>query len=282
MKKPCQLLLSILLLAACQPATYKGYSHLNEHTQHRLIELGDGEGGAAQRGDYVSALITFCSLQGDTLYHQPAPVTFQLHSVNALDTAFTLFNVGDSVSLIWEKQHPLKSVLNVVYPVDTLNEIMINFRITALRTARQFYEDSLYYVKDARLLEQVYLADYLRAYGLQPENSTNGIYFMPLHQDSTRRALQVGNTIEVGYTARFLDGRIFDATSNWSEPFIFEYGLPLQIIDGLQSALSLMNEGDEAKIIIPSHLAFGNTGSSTGTVPPFTSVVYHLRLKKIY
>jgi FKBP-type peptidyl-prolyl cis-trans isomerase FkpA len=42
-----------------------------------------------------------------------------------------------------------------------------------------------------------------------------------------------------------------------------------------------MKPGGKAKIIIPSYLAYGERGSSTGTVPPFTPVVYQVHLIEI-
>ena len=42
-----------------------------------------------------------------------------------------------------------------------------------------------------------------------------------------------------------------------------------------------MKEGDKTKIIIPSQLAFGEYGSSTGLIPPFTTVIYNLEIIKV-
>jgi FKBP-type peptidyl-prolyl cis-trans isomerase len=39
-----------------------------------------------------------------------------------------------------------------------------------------------------------------------------------------------------------------------------------------------MNEGAKAKFIIPSHLAYGEDGSSTGIIPPYTTVIYEIEL----
>ena len=42
-----------------------------------------------------------------------------------------------------------------------------------------------------------------------------------------------------------------------------------------------MSEGEKALVILPSDLAFGETGSSTGIIPPFTSLLFEVELKKI-
>ena len=40
-------------------------------------------------------------------------------------------------------------------------------------------------------------------------------------------------------------------------------------------------EGDKAAIILPSGLAWGSKGSSTGIIPPFTSVIYEIDLVSV-
>jgi peptidylprolyl isomerase len=42
-----------------------------------------------------------------------------------------------------------------------------------------------------------------------------------------------------------------------------------------------MNEGEKAKFIIPSQLTYGKKGSSTGIVPPYTTVIYEIELVKL-
>jgi len=54
-----------------------------------------------------------------------------------------------------------------------------------------------------------------------------------------------------------------------------------QVITGLEIGIKKMREGGKAKIIIPSQLAFGENGSSTGIVPPYTSVIYEVTMLKV-
>ena len=61
-------------------------------------------------------------------------------------------------------------------------------------------------------------------------------------------------------------------------PFSFVWGEDGQMIPGIINALSHMKAGGKAKIILPSPLAFGANGSSTGIVPPHTPVIYEVEL----
>ncbi|MGZ3885263.1 MAG: FKBP-type peptidyl-prolyl cis-trans isomerase [Bacteroidia bacterium] len=42
-----------------------------------------------------------------------------------------------------------------------------------------------------------------------------------------------------------------------------------------------MKKGDFVKIILSSWLAFGETGSSNGTIPPFTPLLYEIKLIEV-
>ncbi|PJB13827.1 MAG: peptidylprolyl isomerase, partial [Flavobacteriales bacterium CG_4_9_14_3_um_filter_32_8] len=59
------------------------------------------------------------------------------------------------------------------------------------------------------------------------------------------------------------------------------YGSPDQVIKGLEIAINGMKKGEKSKIIIPSQLAFGEEGSSTQIVPPFTTVIYELEIVNV-
>ena len=86
-----------------------------------------------------------------------------------------------------------------------------------------------------------------------------------------------GDRIRVGYRGYFLNGRLMDE----GEPdFRMSYGDPSQLINGLNNVMAVLKEGQNAKIIIPSRLAFGSNGSSTGIVPPYTPLLYEISVNR--
>jgi FKBP-type peptidyl-prolyl cis-trans isomerase FkpA len=82
----------------------------------------------------------------------------------------------------------------------------------------------------------------------------------------------------VHYEGRFLNGKFFDSTRQRNDPFQFVYGQQWQVVKGMEEAIGMMHEGEKALFIMPSGLAFGQTGSSTGIVPPFTSLIFEVEL----
>jgi FKBP-type peptidyl-prolyl cis-trans isomerase len=113
-----------------------------------------------------------------------------------------------------------------------------------------------------------------------PQNATdNGLYIIP-EKNGTGIEVAVGKTIEVSYKGYFLNGTCFDSITV-KQPLEFIYGNDMQVIAGIDVAIGKMKEGDKSKIIIPSHLAFGEKGSTNGLVPPFTTLLYELEILKV-
>ncbi len=81
----------------------------------------------------------------------------------------------------------------------------------------------------------------------------------------------------VAYTGYFLDGRVMDH----SDSLGIRYNDTLQLIEGLNYVIKKLEVGQSAKIILPSQLAFGDRGSFNKTVPPFTPLLYEIKLMQI-
>ena len=70
-------------------------------------------------------------------------------------------------------------------------------------------------------------------------------------------------------------------TERWQDSLKFVYGSPDQLIEGLELGIQGLREGAEAKLIIPSHLAFGKEGSSSGIVPPYEPILYEVKILSV-
>lgn len=84
------------------------------------------------------------------------------------------------------------------------------------------------------------------------------------------------DAVSVSYKRYFLDGELnFETT----KPVAFRLGEGAEI-RGLEEGIMMMNEGDSARFIVPSHLAFGLTGDGN-TIPPAATLYYDITLHKI-
>jgi FKBP-type peptidyl-prolyl cis-trans isomerase FkpA len=123
------------------------------------------------------------------------------------------------------------------------------------------------------------LRNFIEQQKIDVEPTESGMYFISV-RPGTGKAVEIGDVVTVQYEGRFLNGRFFDSTIKSKQPFEFVYGSEMQVIPGIEYAIGRMREGEKALVILPSELAWGEKGSSTGIVPPFTSVVYEIELLK--
>ncbi len=129
---------------------------------------------------------------------------------------------------------------------------------------------------DEQLLIHRYLAK--NKWNVQPDSS--GIYFIP-EKSGSGECPKTGQTLTVVYSGMLFNNRVFDSSEMGSGNFSFKWGDQDQMLPGIIRSLTHMKAGEKAKIILPSPLAFGTEGSSTGIVPPHTPVIYEIELVSV-
>ena len=115
---------------------------------------------------------------------------------------------------------------------------------------------------------------YIEAEGITTEPTASGLYYIETKEGTGVQAT-AGNVVHVHYQGQFLNGQIFDSSYERQAPIIFTLGTGA-VIAGWDEAIALMKEGGTAKLVIPSGIAYGATGS--GSVPAYTTLVFYVEL----
>ena len=89
----------------------------------------------------------------------------------------------------------------------------------------------------------------------------------------------IGKNVKVHYKGQLIDGTVFDSSFKRNEPIEFTLGIG-QVIKGWDEGLALLSEGDKARFIIPSELAYGETGAG-GVIPPNANLIFDLELVSV-
>lgn len=87
-----------------------------------------------------------------------------------------------------------------------------------------------------------------------------------------------GDKITVHYKGRLTDGAIFDSSYGRNQPFSFVLGTG-QVIQGWDDAFAMMQTGDQAEIIIPPALGYGN--EAMGKIPANSTLIFNVELLSV-
>ncbi len=118
------------------------------------------------------------------------------------------------------------------------------------------------------------IKDFLRRYKWNVEETGSGLMYYIYKEGSGEKA-EKGKLAVLNYKVFFLTGDLIESSEE-SGQLIFRIGKE-KIIAGLQEGILYLREGDKAKFIIPSHLAYGLVGKP-GKIPPKTTLVYDIEV----
>jgi FKBP-type peptidyl-prolyl cis-trans isomerase len=120
--------------------------------------------------------------------------------------------------------------------------------------------------------------DFIRRYHWNMQKTNTGLRYM-IYQKGTGPAALNGSRVEIRYTLSLLNGDVV-YRADTSATFSFETG-KRNVVSGLEEGVMLMNRGSRAKLIVPSHLAFGLLGDMD-KVPAQAVLVYDVELCNIH
>jgi FKBP-type peptidyl-prolyl cis-trans isomerase len=90
---------------------------------------------------------------------------------------------------------------------------------------------------------------------------------------------EAGDRVSLLYTVTLLTGDTIYSSDQDGGPLTFRAGRA-EVISGLEEGILLMKEGDQAKFIIPSHLAYGLTGDQE-KIRDKVTLVYDIKLLSV-
>lgn len=93
---------------------------------------------------------------------------------------------------------------------------------------------------------------------------------------SSPKTKNLDSTLIIQYKGYFLNGRQMDESP---PDFKYKPGTPDQLLKGLNIVINYLKRGENAKIILPSHLAFGELGSKDLKIPSYTPLLYEITIK---
>ena len=110
------------------------------------------------------------------------------------------------------------------------------------------------------------------------EKTSSGLRYKMISEGNGKKA-EKGQTVSVHYKGMLPDGTVFDSSYKRKEPIEFPLGKG-HVIEGWDEGIQLLKEGDKARFVIPSNLAYGSRGAG-GVIPPDATLVFDVELVKV-
>ncbi len=144
---------------------------------------------------------------------------------------------------------------------------------------------------DQRSLEKNLIKTYITDEEITDiEEMSIGIYYK-LNESGEGDMPKKSDAVKIKFVGKYLDGTVFDKTTG-SKTFSFTIGNE-SVIEGLEEGIKLMQEGEKASFIIPSHLAYDSSlqvfpeevredlldnNLITQEIPPFSILIIDVEL----
>ena len=131
--------------------------------------------------------------------------------------------------------------------------------------------------KQAVKVEDRQIEDFIGRNGWQMQKTGTGLRFM-VYEKGNGELTEEGKIAEFEYSVQLINGDlVYSSDETGTKEFLIGRG---GVEAGLEEGILLLHEGDRAKFILPSHLAFGLLGDQD-KIPPKATLIYDVKLLKI-
>jgi len=266
------LLLLALTTFACS-SKYSGFDKTANGLYYKIIK-GSKDTIKPKLGDWVSVQMRWQykdSVMFDSRKSQGGmPVRFQVPASDFKGDIYEgikLLSAGDSaVFLINSDSLFLKTFHQPKRPkfVDTNSVITFNIKLLTIDNPRSLMKK-----------EQDDLAKYLQVKNITIQPASSGLYFI---ESVAGKGMKIDTAcwVTLHFKVSLIDGKQLFSSYDRGEPIGFEYGKRFDT-PGVEEAIGMMKKGGKATAVVPSKLAYGETGRA-GVVPPFATLIYELEI----
>jgi peptidyl-prolyl cis-trans isomerase A (cyclophilin A) len=110
------------------------------------------------------------------------------------------------------------------------------------------------------------------------EKTASGLRYQFIQKGNGKKA-ENGKTVSVHYSGQLEDGKVFDSSYARKKPIEFPLGRG-NVIEGWDEGIALLQVGDKARFVIPSHLGYGSRGAG-GAIPPNATLIFDVELMDV-
>lgn len=237
--------------------TQNGLSSQAQETSsglHYIVEDA-GSGDFIDQNSIINILLKGYYLEDNFVFDETddcSPVTLNLSGViDGFREGIQFFNTGGKGSLFIPSELAFGQTGNGAIPANKVLAFDIE-------------------VVDQKFFDLAKIKTYLAENNINADSTLSGIFYT-ITEPGEGESPTASSTVTVNYRGYFANGTVFDQTNDAPASF----GLN-NVIRGWTEALQLLKPGGSGTFLIPSNLAYGETGS--GSIPPNTMIIFDIEL----
>ncbi len=134
-------------------------------------------------------------------------------------------------------------------------------------------DNELIEIIDFAVENELEIIDYIETNNLIAQRSDTGLYYVINEEGNGEQPTSTSN-VTVVYKGYFVNDNVFDQSDSDG----ITIGLN-QVIQGWTEGIAYFKEGGNGMLLVPSHLAYGNSGN--GSIPPGAVLIFDIELLSV-
>jgi len=264
-------MLVALTMLACS-SKYPGYDKTESGLYYKVFNAGK-DTIKPKLGDWVSMNMSY-KYKDSVLFNSKSamgtPVRFQLPASEFKGDIYEgirMLSAGDSADFIINADSLfIKTFRQPKRPPFIDSNSVIHFYITML---------SIDTPASMMKKEEDALKQYIDGNKVTVEPTASGLYLIETLPGKGAK-IDTGSWVKAHFSVTLIDGKQVFSTQERGEPMEFEFGKKFDT-PGFEEGVSKMTKGGKATLIVPSRIAFGETGRGA-MVPPYSTVIYNVEI----
>lgn len=277
----------IIFFLGCKEPKYEGFAISDSGLHYRIDVLGNDT--KVRQGNYLTVAYTVESLNKKLL--KKSRKLFKLNEREedgGIVEGVYLMSEEDSMVFYMPAENIYNKFIKEPVPKEILKsqDVKVSLKVEKVQTEKEFINAKNKFrqwlmtnnIDDQNLvIEEEYIGSYIKETGEEYSVTPNGLYYHVVNSGEGNYP-EFGKGVLIDYEGVTLEGLKFDSTKDRGQPFDFILGNEYQVIKGIEEGIFLMKPGAVFKFIIPSHLAYGESGTADKVIQPNTPVIYYVEL----
>lgn len=252
---------------------------------YEVLSEGNSQEAPAA-GEVVLVSYDIYTLSGQLLETHEAPVPFKFNWNSVIPTGINygldVMKKGDVIRMYLPAHAAYDSYSPDNNSFAAYTNFIVEMELVDIKTEEDILEE-----------EMSEIESYIEANSLEPTSTSSGLYYETL-EEGDGDSPETYNIVKLHFTRSYLDGTVI-AQTGADDPLVVRLNQNA-LVEGFHEGVMKMKEGEKARLIMPSELAFGGSvqvipqylrqelyenGYISTNVKPYSPVIYEVELLEI-